>query len=86
MCCAWLRVTHDFDEVNHLEGFGVKRRHQLNTGLREANAEIQSGSYLSRIDRHDDFDRGVVHRVGGFSKQHASSASGVNQSTVIEKI
>jgi hypothetical protein len=46
---------------------GGRWRDQLGTGLREANAEIQSGSYFNRVDRSDDFDRGVVLRVGGFS-------------------
>jgi hypothetical protein len=38
-------------------------RDQLDAGLQEANAEIQSGNYLSRIDRPNDFARGVIHRV-----------------------
>ena len=36
--------------------------------LREANAEIQSGSYFGRFERPNDFDRVVSHDVVGFFK------------------
>ena len=44
------------------------RRDQLGTGVREANAEIQSGSHFIRIDRPGDIDRIFVNRLVGFSK------------------
>jgi hypothetical protein len=59
------------------EGFGRGPRDQLDTGVRTENAEIQSGSNFGRIDRPDDFDHGVVSRVGSLSKQRPSSASEV---------
>jgi hypothetical protein len=40
----------------------------LDTSLREANAEIQSGSYFGRFERPNDFDRVVSHDVVGFFK------------------
>jgi hypothetical protein len=40
---------------------------QLDTGLRQANAEIQSGSSFGRIDRPDDFDYRVIDHIGSFS-------------------
>ena len=44
------------------------RRDELGTGVREANAEIQSGSHFIRIDRPSDIDRVFVNRLVGFSK------------------
>jgi hypothetical protein len=40
----------------------------LDGDLREANAEIQSGSYYGRFKRHNDFDRVVSHDRVGFFK------------------
>jgi hypothetical protein len=40
----------------------------LGAGLREANAEIQSGSYFGRIERPNDIDRVVIYRVESFFK------------------
>jgi hypothetical protein len=40
----------------------------LDGDLREANAEIQSGSYFGRFERPNDFDRVVSHDVVGFFK------------------
>jgi len=54
------------------------RRDRLDTGVREANAEIQSGSYFGRIDRPCDIDRVVIRRMGDLSKQRAPCASDVS--------
>ena len=48
--------------------FGEGRRDQLGAGVREANAEIQSGSYCVRFECPDDIDRLVVHRGVDFFK------------------
>ena len=45
-----------------------RRRDQLGTGVREANAEIQSGSHFIRIDRSRDIDPIFINRLVGFSK------------------
>ena len=44
------------------------RRDKLGAGVREANAEIQSGSYFGRIGRPNDIDRVVIYRVEFFFK------------------
>ena len=43
-------------------------RDRLDGGVREANAEIQSGGYFCRFDRSDHIDRAVIYRVVGFFK------------------
>ena len=47
---------------------GDGRRDQLGAGVREANAEIQSGSYCVCFECPDDIDRMVVHRGVVFFK------------------
>ena len=48
---------------------GDGRRDQLDPSVREANAEVQSGSYCVCFECPDDIDRMVVHRrVGVVSK------------------
>jgi hypothetical protein len=44
------------------------RRDQLDPSVREANAEVQSGSYFGCIDRPDAFYRVVFHSVVAFFK------------------
>jgi hypothetical protein len=41
-------------------------RDRLDTGVREANAEIQPGGYFCRFDPSDDIDRAVIYRVVGY--------------------
>jgi hypothetical protein len=48
--------------------FGEGRRDQLDPSAREANAEVQSGSYCVRFECPDDIDRLVVHRGVDFLK------------------
>ena len=60
-------------ESERIDGSGEtdsseRRRDQLGAGVREANAEIQSGSYFGRIGRPDDIDRVVIYRVEFFFK------------------
>jgi hypothetical protein len=43
----------------------------LGAGVREANADIQSGSYFGRINRPYATDRVLIHGVGSLSKGHA---------------
>ena len=43
-------------------------RDRLDTGVREANAEIQSGGCFGCFDRPDDIDRVVIQLVVGFFK------------------
>ena len=45
---------------------GDGRRDQLDPSVREANAEVQSGSYFARFERPNDIDRMDVHRRVGF--------------------
>ena len=40
----------------------------MDPSLREANAEIQSGSYFGRFERPSDIDRMVVHSGVSFFK------------------
>jgi hypothetical protein len=44
------------------------QRDQLDPSVREANAEVQSGSYCVRFECPDDIDRLVVHRGVDFLK------------------
>ena len=44
------------------------RRDQLDPSVREANAEVQFGSYFGCVDRPDAFYRVVFHSVVAFFK------------------
>jgi hypothetical protein len=56
--------------------FGEGRRDQLGAGVREAHAEIQSGSYCVRFEYPNDIDRMVVHRGVDFFKVRLSRRLG----------
>ncbi len=51
------------------------QRVQLDTGVRESNASIQSGSCFGRIDGPCVIDWVAIQHVGGFSKERASFAA-----------
>jgi hypothetical protein len=51
------------------------RRDQLDAGVRESNASIQSGSCFGRIDCPCVIAWVAIQHVGGFSKERASFAA-----------